>query len=307
MVINLSKRRVRMEKRERNKRTKRKAIKQKKSIVDFIMSQKEFMMVILGICTVVYPLINNVYKKVYQISCEKFYGLPGKYFDSNIDTRLWYVGGILVLLLMYLMPVFLKKFYEKRKKIEKRYFVKTETIFWCIIIGLAIGLFNVYNLLEIMKQTHKTNNFFRTINYWLNSNAGFTVDRVIGLGLFSAFGITYIDKLQAIIKRKWFENLICIIVSVSFVMSLLLMFYGTMFKLSISIEDKTKYEFVTYEREYVVLSMYKEKLLIVPYEINEKGQYIFKTNQYLFGEPYKGTYQYRDIKYSPKIATSTEK
>lgn len=85
------------------------------------------------------------------------------------------------------------------------------------------------------------------------------------------------------------------------------MFYGTMFKLSISMEDKTKYEFVTYEREYVVLSMYKEKLLIVPYEINEKGQYIFKTNQYLFGEPYKGTYQYRDIKYSPRIDANTEK
>ena len=63
------------------------------------MSQKEFIMVILGVCTVVYPLINNFYKKAYQISCEKFYGLPGKYFDSNIDTRLWYVGGILVLLL----------------------------------------------------------------------------------------------------------------------------------------------------------------------------------------------------------------
>lgn len=93
------------------------------------------------------------------------------------------------------------------------------------IIGLAIGIFNVYNLLEIMKQTYKTNKVFREINYWLNSNAGFTVDSVIGLGLFSAFGITYIDKLQAIIKRKWFENLICIIVSVSFVMSLLLMFY----------------------------------------------------------------------------------
>lgn len=86
-----------MEKRERNKRTKRKAIKQKKSIVDFIMSQKEFIMVILGVCTVVYPLINNVYKKAYQISCEKFY--------------------------------------EKRKKIEKRYFVKTETIFWCILLA----------------------------------------------------------------------------------------------------------------------------------------------------------------------------
>lgn len=150
------------------------------------------------------------------------------------------------------------------------------------IIGLAIGIFNVYNLLEIMKQTYKTNKVFREINYCLDNNAYFTIIVVIGLVIVSILGITFIDKIQNS-KCKKFKDFICTIVSVSFVMSLLLMFYGTMFKLSISIEDKTKYEFVTYEREYVVLSMYKEKILIVPYKINEKGQYIFKTNQYLFG------------------------
>ena len=84
--------------------------------------------------------------------------------------------------------------------------------------------------------------------------------------------------------------------------SVLLMLYGTIFKLSISIENKTKYEFVTYDNdEYVILSSYDEKLLIIPFEINENGHYIFKTDQYLFSERYGGRYQYRDIKYSPKI------
>jgi hypothetical protein len=33
-----------------------------------------------------------------------------------------------------------------------------------------------------------------------------------------------------------------------------MMLVGTMIKLSISIEDKTRYEFVIYDKEYVVLS-----------------------------------------------------
>ena len=54
-------------------------------------------------------------------------------------------------------------------------------------------------------------------------------------------------------------------------------------------EDKTKYEYVT-------LALTDKKNLIVSYEIDEKGQYIFKTGQYLFLEQYEGTYQCRDIK-----------
>ena len=66
------------------------------------------------------------------------------------------------------------------------------------------------------------------------------------------------------IKWNWIKDVVCVILSVSLVASILVMLYGTMFKLSISIEDKTKYEFVTYDDEYVVLSSYDEKILIVP-------------------------------------------
>lgn len=285
--------------RQRKNRTKKSmGKKEKKSIVDYIVSHKEFIAIILGLCASIYPIINTVYKIMYQSECEKFYGIPGKYFNSNIDNRLLYLCCIIILLLISIVPAFMKKYYEKRENLSKGYLV--EAVFLSIIVGMEIGLFNVYNLIEIMKQTHKTNDFFRLINNWLDNNACFTITIVVVLGSISVLGITLMDKLKSI-KWNWIKNVVCVILSVSLVASVLVMLYGTMFKLSISIEDKTKYEFVTYDEEYVILSLYDEKILIVPFEIDEKGQYIFKTSQYLFDEQYEGIYQYRDIKYSPRI------
>lgn len=291
--------------RQRKNRTKKSMEKkEKKSIVDYIVSHKEFITIILGLCASIYPIINTVYKIMYQSECENFYGIPGKYFNSNIDNRLLYLCCIIILLLISIVPVFMKNYYEKRENLSKGHLV--EAIFLSIVIGMEIGLFNVYNLMEIMKQTYKTNDFFRLINNWLDNNACFTIMLVVVLGSLSVLGITLMDKLKNI-KWNWIKNVVCVILSLSLVASVLIMLYGTMFKLSISIEDKTKYEFVTYDEEYVVLSLYNEKNLIVPFEIDEKGQYIFKTSQYLFDEQYEGIYQYRDIKYSPRIDSNIKR
>lgn len=285
--------------RQRKNKTKKSMKKEeKKSVVEYIVSHKEFITIILGVCASLYPIVNTVYKIIYQSECEKFYGIPGKYFDSNIDNRLLYLCCIIILLLISIVPAFMKKYYEKRDNLTKGYLV--EAVFLSVVIGMEIGLFNVYNLIEIMKQTHKTNDFFRLINNWLDNNACVTITIVVVLGSISVLGITLIDKLRCI-KWNWIKNVVCAILSISLVASVVVMLYGTMFKLSISIEDKTKYEFVTYDDEYVILSSYDEKILIVPFEIDEKGQYIFKTDQYLFGEQYEGIYQYKDIKYCPRI------
>ena len=236
---------------------------------------------------------------MYQNECEEFYNIPGKYFDSNIDNRLLYLFSIIILLCICIMPAFMKRHYEKKNNLTKGYLV--EAAFISIIIGMVIGLFNVYNLIEIMKQTYKTNTFFRPINTWLDDNACFTVTIVMVFGIISILGITLVDKLKCI-KWDWVKNVVCAVLTISLVASVLVMLYGTIFKLSISIEDETKYEFVIYnDEEYVILSSYDEKLLMVPFEIDENEQYIFKTNQYLFGKPCEAIYQYRDIKYSPKI------
>ena len=276
----------------------------KKSFVEFIISHKEFITIILGLCATLYPILNAVYKKVYRSDCEAFYGLPGKYFDSNIDNRILYLACIIILISICIVPLLMKKYDKKRESITKGYLV--QAVFLSIIIGMEIGVFNVYNLIEIMRQTNTKYGLFRVINCLLDDHARFTVTVVVVLGSLSVFGITIVDELRGI-KWKCIKEVLFGLLSTSLVLSVLLMIYGTIFRLSISVEDKTKYEFVTYDDdEYVVLSTYDNKLLIVPFEIKKNGQYIFKTNQYVFKEPYDAIYRYIDIGNIPKVQFSEE-
>lgn len=271
----------------------------KNSFVNYIISKKELITIMIGLCATLYPIVNTVYKIMYQNECEKFYGIPGKYFDSDIDNRLLYLLCIIILLFMGIMPTLLKKYYEKKDKLTKGNLV--EAIFLSVIIGIELGCINVYNLIEIMKQTYRTCEVFQKINNWLDNHAYFTVTVVIILGSISVLGLTLMEHLKNI-KCNITKSVVCVILSVSLIASLVVMVYGTIFKLSISIKDKSKYEFVMYnEEEYVVLSTYEEKILIIPFEIDEKEQYIFKTSQYLFINQDKGLYKYKNIKYSPIV------
>ncbi len=86
----------------------------KNSFVNYIISKKELITIMIGLCATLYPIVNTVYKIMYQNECEKFYGIPGKYFDSDIDNRLLYLLCIIILLFMGIMPTLLKKYYEKK-------------------------------------------------------------------------------------------------------------------------------------------------------------------------------------------------
>lgn len=245
----------------------------KNSFVNYIISKKELITIMIGLCATLYPIVNTVYKIMHQNECEKFYGIPGKYFDSDIDNRLLYLLCIIILLFMGIMPTLLKKYYEKKDKLTKGNLV--EAIFLSVIIGIELGCINVYNLIEIMKQTYRTCEVFQKINNWLDNHAYFTVTVVIILGSISVLGLTLMKYLKNI-KCNIVKSVVCVILSVSLIASLVVMVYGTIFKLSISIKDKSKYEFVMYnEEEYVVLSTYEEKILIIPFEIDEKEQYIY--------------------------------
>ena len=283
-----------------SKKVKKNSEKQvEKSFVNYIISKKELITIMIGLCATLYPIVNIVYKIMYQNECEKFYGIPGKYFDSDIDNRLLYLLCIIILLFMGMLPTLLKKYYEKKDKLTKGNLA--ETIFLSVIIGIELGCINVYNLIEIMKQTYRTCGVLQKINNWLDIHAYFTVTVVIVLGLISVLGLTLMEHLKNI-KCNVVKNVVFVILSVSLIASLVVMVHGTISKLRISIKDKSKYEFVIYnEDEYVVLSTYKEKILIIPFEIDEKEQYIFKTSQYLFIDQDKGLYKYKNIKYSPIV------
>ncbi len=291
-----------MQKKDRTKVKKETKIEMK-SVIKSIESKRGLFEIISGLLVSLYFAVNFVYKVIYRSECEKFYGLPGKYFDSNVDDRLLYLFCSIIILLMGIVPVLIKRYYEKIENSTKCVVVESACL--AILVGMEIGLFNVYNLIEIMQQTYKTSGVMRLINDFLIKNPYMTVIVIVILASISVLGITFLDGLKYM-KHKLIKNISCIILWVSLVCSLLLIIYGTFFKFYISIDDKTRYEFVTYDIEYVILSTYDEKVLMVPFEIDENGQYIFKTNHYIFGEPYEGIYQYKNIKYSPKIDKNVE-
>ncbi len=287
---------------------KKKKKKKKKQLINNSIESKFSIKTIFGMfggVVTVYPIVNFIYNVFYQSECEKFYGVPSKYFHSSINNILIYLGGILILILLGASTIFLKK-YDEKNNVK----VKGVTLYVSVLaisVGLIFGLLNVYNLIEIMKQTHKTNDFFRSINIFLNNNAVLTIIVVIALSVIAWLGITLNDIINSIksIRIKTTINIICVF---SIVLSILLMTYGTIFKLSISIEDKTKYEFVILDKDdYVILSEYNDKFLIVKYEIDNNGQYIFDTSKYWFCEKNQGSYSYISLKYRPKVNFDKEK
>lgn len=268
------------------------------------MQKKEIIVGIAGGLAALYPIVNFMYNLSYQSKCEGFYGVPGKYFHSTIDNRLLYLAYIIILIIICVTPVIIRK-YDEKKQVQ----VKGSTVyisFVAAVVGMEIGFLNVYNLLEIMKQTHKTYDWIRSVNNFLDKNATITITVVIVAGTIALLGITLMDKLRGI-KRKWIKIVINCVFIFSFVISLLLMIYGTIFKLGISVEDKTKYEVVTIDEEdYVVLSELDDKILVVLYEVKENGEYIFDTSKYWFYEKYQGTHRYINLKYCPEISKEGE-
>lgn len=92
------------------------------------------------------------------------------------------------------------------------------------------------------------------------------------------------------------------------VANIIIIGYGTWtrFKSDLNIENKTKYEFVSYQdKKYVVLSENDDKVLIVSFKIDDDGRYVFYTNKYRFIDICDGVYEYRDIQSEPIIYKQT--
>lgn len=116
------------------------------------------------------------------------------------------------------------------------------------------------------------------------------------MGVLSPFCFIGNEMLQNIkLGLKKILNISAVFTSVLLLMSIIL-------KFSISIEDKTKYEFVNINQtEYVVLSEYDGSVLVVLYDVNEEGQYVFYTKNYYLFERNEGTYRYENLKHSPIV------
>lgn len=120
------------------------------------------------------------------------------------------------------------------------------------------------------------------------------------MGSLAIAGVTLLDKVR-VVKNKCIKNVFGFILVVSIILNATLLLYGTIFKISITVEDKTRYEMITYEdKNYIVLSTYEDKLLAVEYE-RKDDRYILKTYQYAFFDQFSCKYEYLDFESYPLI------
>lgn len=248
----------------------------------------------LGIPTI-YVILNFTYNFIYQSSCEEFYGIDGKYFESSINESFLYLVCIAILFIYVYALAKIDK--NTENEIYQRKDTKYSVYFCGIMAGILIGITNISAMFSIIENILLKCGIIENVNAFV---LYIVVVLLFIMGAFSPFCFIGNEKLQEI--KSILKKALNIIAMVSAVFTSLLLLMSIILKFSISIEDKTKYEFVNINQtEYVVLSEYDGSVLVVLYDVNEEGQYVFYTKNYYLFERNEGTYRYENLKYSPIV------
>lgn len=275
--------------------------KTKLTVGEKFKKYSEIIKVILATLISMYPIANYVYEFIYQMNCEKFYGIPGRYFSTNINRQLLYLAAIIVLIIILYLPLFLKNHHKKignEKMNSNLYYIVLS-----ILVGLELTVINLQNLIKIMQVTNNKNIFFSYFNSWIDKHALLVLSIVVIMSITSLVSIVVISD----IKRKWIKKIVTWISIISLISSGMLIFYGVVLNLRTTIEDKTKYEIVTnLEKKYVVLTEEIDKIMVVEYSI-EEGMYVFDTSQYLFLNRSDCKFSYINTEVTPIIYNSETK
>ena len=263
------------------------------------MLKIENIVAILSVFMTVYTIANTVYIFNYRVKCEEFYHIPMKYFTTDIVRMLIGIFALILILIFSVMPLILRKVLSEQQLgvINNMGYL---TI-WAVVFGMIIGIINVYNLCEVMEHLYEINKVSNYISMWMIEYPECAIVIMIALSMFLLLGILIFDKVK-MLKKKVVKVVFITIFCISYLVSALLMIFGTIFRWTVSLDEKTNYEMVEIEEvEYIVISEYKDKVLIVPFEINEKNQYVLKTSSYMFKEITEGHYKYIDMNTGPQI------
>lgn len=269
-----------------------------KSLIEKLFSKKEIVVSAIGILAAVYPILNYVFNIKYQSECEKFYGLPGKYFHSSIDSRCLYLICIILLVLACFIPLILVMSKHSNNKRIERIFVYGMTIVGSILVGLI----NAYHFVLILYNECRKYKLMNKIISLIGEHFTIVMVVIVIFAVISISGLILIETVRKNMSEK-IRKIFDIIYLVSFVVTVGLIICGIFAKFSISIDDKRQYEFVTIEEErYIILSEHDDKILIVKFEIDEGGNYIFDTSKYSLQDKYDGIREYVDLIKSPIIS-----
>lgn len=161
-----------------------------------------------------------------------------------------------------------------QKKVSNAY-----VYFLSIVLGVPVGVLNVDNWLAIMKHVYKKNSWFGNIVSFLSQNTYIMIFIII-LGSMAVLGLTY--NFQ-IIKSHFLKEFFIKMFAIAFALSFTLAIGGVVCRLSINLEDQTKYELVVIDKQsYAVLAEDDEKILAVPYIETKDEEFVFDTRKYYF-------------------------
>lgn len=155
-----------------------------------------------------------MYNALYQIKSEAFYGIPAKYFHDSVDNRLMYLGCIMIVVGMCMIPVIIKKHDEKslgQKKISNAY-----VYFLSIVLGILVGVLNVDNWLAIMKHVYKKNSWFGNIVSFLSQKYIYN-DFHYYIRTIAVLGLTYnFQIIKSHFIKGFFIKAVCNSICVEF-------------------------------------------------------------------------------------------
>ncbi len=256
--------------------------------------------VVQAIITIVsfgYVIINNINDTIYQSNCEEFYHIPGRYFKESVNDKLGYlIGNIVAIILIFIAVQLIKKVEVNVNKILS--FSNIYAFLLAIGFGLLFGLIGLNSWLVIIGEIDRNNMVYDSlISYYLEIGIF-----ILFISVVIVLVIMFINIITKI-KNKVIKEAIYIITGIMSLIILLVIIFGTIFRLNWSVDRKTNYEIVTKdEQSYVVISSMNDyKILIVPYEIGTDGKYKFITSEYIITDGTDLVYTYVNTVTPPEV------
>lgn len=255
--------------------------------------------IILPIMSALYFLINIWFNIQYSIDCEIFYKIPSRYFSTEIISKLFGIGGVIIL---YILPFII--YIKKNKNFRENKVAFVFFIFSVCTSYLYINTIYLKNIISIYGITCLDSCIFLTIFVFLN----FLLYGYLYLYLMNAVGKKVELNDNVSVKNKGKIKFTRILFYLDFFCLFIILILEIMFPFISPIENKRKYEFVTTnDVDYVVLSHVDDKILICEYD-EDNGKYEFFTSNYkLIDESGDMNYSYTVIDDKPTITTDKVK
>lgn len=267
----------------------------------YIKKHKELISIFLSAISIFYIALRLFYNEYFfQPKCEKYYGIPGKYFSTNINFKI-ISGIILITFLIFLFCLLSRKnrldttsrliSKHKENNCDKKYkfIIGVFTVLFLVVLGLI-------SFEYIINYRYNESYFLNAVDFLIKHS---TIICFI-ICLSSIFIVIFFNngfKKVKKIKSKKLKKLLINIFSFFISFNALIIYSGFALKFQSSIDQKTNYEFIIMDqKEYVILSEYNDKYLVTSF--NKKNDtYTFNTNKYKFVDMDKGTVYYKNISY----------